>query len=487
MASDRSKLLLSLALNKEFRHKVDSVKSVNRAKRQKKEADVDYDYEADLNDNYSQTSKYLKFSKSRQMSTLPLYSDTQGHVDAADTTEEFIRNVVLQDILDKVFSTLNSNSDIPKPEPKTVRDSSSTKKINILSNILLLKADEIPLTTQQETGVVHYHEDSSSSSTESTEIAETETYTKKGELRKRKKYEIGPLERKKQKKIRYINAHNVKSPCSCKKNCQQKVPTQRQKNINTQFWSLTDDQQKLFAASCIKKLEKKRQTVENDSRRTWSFKYTLKNENGEDVEVCKRFLLSTLGYEPENDRILKNVRNTDPNLIAPMRDGRTQKRSVSRKIDRKDIVDHINSFRPTISHYRREHAPNRLYLPSDISITQMYKNFQENFPNNDFSYELYRKEVANLNISFTKLGHEECWECESFKIHKDTTNHNNDEDGTSNSDCEVCENWKKHNLKATSARQEYRKDAECGPSDESLFVSADLQKVHKCYDDASLT
>lgn len=226
--------------------------------------------------------------------------------------------------------------------------------------------------------------------------------------------------------------------------------------------------------SCIKKSEKKRETTESgvNSRRVFTFKYSLKKEDGEEVEVCKKFLLSTLGYDPENDRLLKNVRNTDSNLISPLADRRTQKNVLSRKIDRTDIINHIQSFHPTISHYRREHAPKRLYLPSDISITLMYKHFKESYPEADFSYELYRKEVANLNISFTKLGHEECWECEAYQIHQKETHHIHAE-----SDCDICKEWKKHNLKATSAREAYRQDVARLLSSDNLIVSADLQKV----------
>lgn len=70
------------------------------------------------------------------------------------------------------------------------------------------------------------------------------------------------------------------------------------------------------------------------------------------VKVCKVFLLATVGSEKDNDRIIKSVRNTDNNKIVPKSDGR--KRPSSRKIDRKIILDHLNSFAPTISHYRRE-------------------------------------------------------------------------------------------------------------------------------------
>lgn len=104
----------------------------------------------------------------------------------------------------------------------------------------------------------------------------------------------------------------------------------------------------------------------------------------------------------------------------------------------------------------------------------MYNHFKNKYPTADFSYELYRTVVADLNISFTKLGQEDCWECSAFHLHQQN-NHLSKND-TCESDCQVCEKWKKPNEKAKSARAEYRKDAEVC-KDDHLFVSAALQKV----------
>ena len=46
--------------------------------------------------------------------------------------------------------------------------------------------------------------------------------------------------------------------------------------------------------------------------------------------------------------------------------------------DVKDLISsHISKFNPCISHYRRKHAPNRLYLPSELNIKVMYDYFKE--------------------------------------------------------------------------------------------------------------
>lgn len=73
-------------------------------------------------------------------------------------------------------------------------------------------------------------------------------------------------------------------------------------------------------------------------------------------------------------------------------------------------MDHIETFNPTISHYRREHAPNVRYLPSDVTITFIYQHFIKKFPESDRNYilyEYYRCKVKEKNISFAQLGHEQ--------------------------------------------------------------------------------
>lgn len=151
--------------------------------------------------------------------------------------------------------------------------------------------------------------------------------------------------------------------------------------------------------------------------------------------------------------------------------------SSSKKIDRAIIREHIESFNPSISHYRREHAPNRRYLPSDVTIVMMYNDFKAKHPTINFSYYLYRDVVSKMNISFAALGHEECFSCAVFKNHESSTNH--DSKNLEN-DCADCKSWNKHIEMAKSARQQYQIDAEAD-NPNILACSADLQKVRYIY------
>ncbi|KAF0695234.1 Uncharacterized protein FWK35_00038743, partial [Aphis craccivora] len=167
------------------------------------------------------------------------------------------------------------------------------------------------------------------------------------------------------------------------------------------------------------------------------------------------------------------LRCTPKGKIKPYIDGRGRQLSVN-KYKHLDLVEnHIESFNPTISHYRREHAPNVRYLPSDVTINFMHQNFLEKYPEPDFfiSYAYYRDQVKKKNISFTQLGHEECEVCESLKIHE----HSKDQMVP---DCTVCATYLTHIKKANAARSLYQEHAKNNYNDEkSIYFSVDLQKI----------
>jgi len=143
----------------------------------------------------------------------------------------------------------------------------------------------------------------------------------------------------------------------------------------------------------------------------------------------------------------------------------------SNKLDMQPFYDHIESFHPSVSHYRREHAPHRRYLPSDVNIKLMYADFLEK--GNSCSYESYRKAVKLKNISFAKLGEEECEECVLQDQHMQT-----DHDGDGHDkDCLQCQRWLGHKESAVQSRIMYQADAEKDWPEDTLVKSVDLHKV----------
>ncbi|CAG9773557.1 unnamed protein product [Ceutorhynchus assimilis] len=309
---------------------------------------------------------------------------------------------------------------------------------------------------------------------EQSENREASLYTKTGQLRKRRRFSTSLQSRKKQKVEDKKNKHLLKDPCGdkCKKRCTKKISEEQRANINLNFWQLTDLEQKTFVLNMTERKNTKRK-ASLDSRRSMSFTYRLKDDSGTIQEVCKIFFLATLGYLPNNDRIIRSAFSSATNLQLKAQKSRRGCTGSSKKIDRAIIRQHIESFNPSISHYRREHAPNRRYLPSDVTIVMMYNDFKAKHPTINFSYYLYRDVVSKMNISFAALGHEECFTCAAFKNHESSTNHDSKNLGN---DCADGKSWNKHIGMAKSAREQYQIDAEVD-NPNILACSADLQKV----------
>ena len=143
--------------------------------------------------------------------------------------------------------------------------------------------------------------------------------------------------------------------------------------------------------------------------RNASYKYNLTDENGCKKEVYQHFFLRTLDFSYH--KIIQTIcaKSENGNLPYANQRGKSVPSNKTDETQLKDIDAHIMSYDPSISHYRRSHVPNRLYLPSELSIVQMHKNYKNG--GGKCSHEIYRRRINLKNIAFTKLGHEECEVC----------------------------------------------------------------------------
>ena len=132
----------------------------------------------------------------------------------------------------------------------------------------------------------------------------------------------------------------------------------------------------------------------------------------------------------------------------------------------RDIDAHIASYVATLSHYRRAHAPNRLYLFPELSISEMHKNFVED--GGKCGYHTYGKQLVANNISFAKLGEEECEDCLSFEQHLCSNE---------TEICDICTTQQIYLARSEASRKEYRLGSSQVNSFTLSYFSVDLQKV----------
>ena len=204
--------------------------------------------------------------------------------------------------------------------------------------------------------------------------------------------------------------------------CVETIPLERQQQIHKAFWQMeTRDERLQWIFAMIEQNEVhshraiKSRTATKNRNITRVYRFLV---DGVYKVVCKKFFLSTLGYK--HDAILTNLfKAMTPSKIRPLNDRRgkhTPKHALSDET--LELIDrHIESFHPETSHYRREHAPLRRYLPPELNITLMHKLFDEDNPKMCFR-RTYARRVQAKNVSFCKLGEEECEVCEAIEHHK---------------------------------------------------------------------
>ena len=270
------------------------------------------------------------------------------------------------------------------------------------------------------------------------------------------------------------NEPKIGQPCgpTCRRKCWSKITEERRKTVHATYWDMTYPEKKAFIFNMVSQRQIARVTSGGPSRRNKTCFYQFTNDLGHTQKVCKTFFLTTLGYHPKNDRLIQTViGNSSPSSLIPPIE-RRGRHAPANKLNMTPIYQHIESFHPTVSHYRREHAPNRRYLPSDVTVQLMYKHFASN---SHCSYETYRKAVKNSNISFTKLGEEQCEQCLQHELHVNSEHQAANKDPTP--DCSVCKKWEDHKERAARGRHHYKLDAEKDQSDNLSIRSVDLQKV----------
>lgn len=237
----------------------------------------------------------------------------------------------------------------------------------------------------------------------------------------------------------------------CRMKCSTRMTEQERSIINRSFWNLKKCVEKrYFINSHVIRKQVARRTGTNDSKRMNVFHYQLPKENGENVLVCRSFFLTTLGFKPSNTRALRfTLLNHNPITLESPADNRG-KRDKGAILNREEKIRlHVESYHPYISHYRRSHAPNRRYLSSEITIKKMVDDFVKKHPEykSPSIYEMYRSVVNDMNISFAKLGNEECETCEQFEQHNPSHNKTN-----LCSSCQVCSDWLCHKEISEQAR-----------------------------------
>ena len=253
---------------------------------------------------------------------------------------------------------------------------------------------------------------------------------------------------------------------SCRK-CNERVSDESRREINEKFWSSTYNERKLWLNSYIHINDVKRHYTGTTSRKQHSLTYFLPRTDGKKQHVCKDMFLATLGWKSDGvvSKFIKSKTRSGTHFKPKDERG---KATPMNKVNEQPIIEHINSFNPQISHYRREHAPNRRYLEPHLSIRFLWQNFTSK--NGHIAYETYRKVFEKEKITFGQPPQDECVICLIHTQHiKDIENLENHDER----ECEICTVTEEHKRRASQARSEYNKPL----MEDVASFSVDMQKI----------
>ena len=287
-----------------------------------------------------------------------------------------------------------------------------------------------------------------------------------------------PIRKRCRKEHEKVDAHMKKyclrSPCkSCRLKCTEKFKTEDRQVINNHYWKRSFAERRTWLDAHITMSSVKRRrtagpgNVHTVPLRQHSLTYTLPRGTTK-APVCKQMFLRTLGIKTDGiiTEFVKCKNRSAPESVMPCTD-RRGKASPPNKVDHSVIRDHINSFHPQVSHYNIQHTPNRRYLDAGLTITAMWKDFQD-MKDVSVSYELYRQVFDSENISFSQPQQDECEICCSFNRHAKEVLPEHDA-----AVCDICCYSKAQSERARLARHEYQKPV----SGDGKVFTADMQKI----------
>lgn len=239
---------------------------------------------------------------------------------------------------------------------------------------------------------------------------------------------------RKKRKLRKKRVNVVKPmlpPCSCKKlRCHESLTESIRQNIHDSYWGMGPTERKLWLYQKVTFLKTRRPSMQDHDddtprRRLYTRVYRLPYPSEDKllklIKVCQCMFINTLGYKcAEVINTLHKTCDFSTGRVSPDKRGKHAPKHKITDSDDEYMTKHVWKYQPCRPHFRREHAPLRMYLPSEIDVKEMYDDYVEccvTDRKKTYSYVTYYRKIKALNISFVKLGIEECEKCDEFEIH----------------------------------------------------------------------
>ena len=170
------------------------------------------------------------------------------------------------------------------------------------------------------------------------------------------------------------------------------------------------DEKRMFLRQQVTRIEKKRKTIKENSRRNNTLEYYIPTDD-KNFQVCKAFFFAALCIKERT--VMYNLK-TDIGFV----DKRGKSSHTKFTEDKNVIREHIKSYSAVELHYCRSNSQ-RMYLDKQLSVKQMYREYCGMCKVNDVKTEkwwLYNETFnSEFNLGFHRPKKDLCSFSESFR------------------------------------------------------------------------
>ena len=265
----------------------------------------------------------------------------------------------------------------------------------------------------------------------------------------------------------------------CNKNCSENVDISDRKEINAEYWSLTEEQKRLYIIDRIEQVKPKTKTETKTpiSRRQNTNNYYLVSRSVK-INVCKPTFLSTLQISEKKVKVVLKNKTESCSIIGDLRGKHPPKNKLD-DITVERVLEHLNSFPRTESHYCRK-SSSKEYIEDSSSFNlltlnkmyELYKEFIKERYGDDariVSQTFYEQKFRSLNLKIHRPKKDQCQYCNREKEEKKISA---DEKTISSEDMKEHLKLKEE---VRNLKNEYKKEAQNDPT--MLVIQFDLEQT----------
>ena len=179
------------------------------------------------------------------------------------------------------------------------------------------------------------------------------------------------------------------------------------------------EQRRQFVIDRVISASKKQSTTRENSRRSQTWLYFIDMESGQRIQICKTVFYNTLQVKEKFVRYALKASE----LGVAKKDQRGKHAPIHKMSldDKQRLRDHINMFPKVDSHYVRKDSKKQYISDTSnfnkLTVMRMYQLYCQMCTSNDqraCSYEIYRRELKDMNIAIHKPKKDQCKSCIAF-------------------------------------------------------------------------